>query len=96
MQATAGLLSRPTLLLMVTEHNGRSPESRAAIRALHGCTRREARLAQLLAQGSNLRDAASEMGVTYETARGYLKSVFAKTGVRTQSQLVARLLSEGV
>jgi DNA-binding CsgD family transcriptional regulator len=32
------------------------------------------------------------MGITYGTARGYLKLIFQKTGVRTQSQLVALLL----
>jgi DNA-binding CsgD family transcriptional regulator len=39
-----------------------------------------------------LRDAAREMGVTYGTARGYLKGVFGKTGVHAQAQLVAWML----
>lgn len=86
------LLSQPTLLLMATEEAHSRSISRTAIGQLYGCTPAEARLAQLLAQGLGLRPAAQRMGVTYGTARGYLKAVFGKTGARTQSQLVARLL----
>ena len=32
------------------------------------------------------------MGITYETARAYLKRVFAKTGMHAQAQLVGLLL----
>jgi DNA-binding CsgD family transcriptional regulator len=35
------------------------------------------------------------MGISYGTARGYLKIVFQKSGARTQSQLVALLLGDG-
>ncbi len=87
-----GLLPNSTLLLMTTEHAPREAMSRAAIGQLFGCTPTEARLAELLAQGSSLRQAAQQMGVTYGTARVYLKIVFDKTGARTQAQLVARLL----
>ena len=34
------------------------------------------------------------LGVTYGTARVYLKTVFEKTDVHTQAQLVARLLGD--
>lgn len=86
------LLPKPTLLLMATEHSGRETMSRSAIGQLFGCTPSEARLAELLAQGFGLRQAAQQMNITYGTARVYLKIVFDKTGARTQAQLVARLL----
>nr|WP_259372751.1 LuxR C-terminal-related transcriptional regulator [Schlegelella koreensis] len=62
------------------------------MRSAFGCTRTEARLAQLLAEGCEVRGAAREMGITYETLRAYLKGVFGKTGVRAQAQLVDLVL----
>ena len=52
----------------------------------YGYTRTEARLAALLAEGHALRDAAETIGVTYGTARVYLKTVFEKTDVHTQAR----------
>ena len=54
----------------------------------------EARLAQLVAEGHKLRQSAQSMGVTYGTARAYLKIVFQKVGVHTQAQLVAKLIGD--
>jgi len=67
--------------------------SAAELHSTFGCTSTEARLALLLAQGFELRAAAREMGITYETSRAYLKGVFGKTGVHSQAQLVALILS---
>jgi DNA-binding CsgD family transcriptional regulator len=85
-------MSMSACLLTVTEAAQARPISAAELRAAFGCTRTEARLAELLAAGRDLRDAAREMGVTYGTARGYLKGVFGKTGVHAQAQLVAWML----
>lgn len=60
-----------------------------SFRGLHGCTRSQARLAALVVDGTTLRDAAQRMGITYGSARVYLKTVFHKVGVRSQAQLVA-------
>lgn len=57
-----------------------------------GLTRREAELALALGQGLSLSAAAQRLGVTEGTARQYLKSVFAKTGVHRQAELVRLLL----
>ena len=79
-------------LLTVGDAAPKRPMSAADLRSAFGCTRTEARLAQLLAEGRDLRRAAREMGITYETARAYLKGVFGKTGVHAQAQLVALML----
>jgi DNA-binding CsgD family transcriptional regulator len=50
-------------------------------------TAAEARLAQRIGAGEPLRDAADAEGVTYETARTRLKSIFEKTGTTRQAQL---------
>jgi DNA-binding CsgD family transcriptional regulator len=56
----------------------------------------EARLACALVNGDELRVAAERVGITYETARAYLKSIFAKADVTRQSELVAVLSAERV
>lgn len=56
-----------------------------------GLTPREAQLALALRDGAALSHAAWRLGITEGTARQYLKCVFAKTGVRRQSELVALL-----
>lgn len=56
-----------------------------------GLTAAEARLTAKLAQGLALNDAAGELGISAHTARTQLKSIFAKTGARRQSELVGML-----
>jgi DNA-binding CsgD family transcriptional regulator len=70
----------------------RLPWSRLA--AMHGLTRAEARLASLLADGRSLEEAAETLTVSIQTVRSQLKSVFAKTGVKRQAELVALLLAD--
>lgn len=59
-----------------------------ALMALHGLTQSEANLAVELASGLTLRGAAEKRGVTYETARSQIKSIYSKTDTHTQAQLV--------
>jgi DNA-binding CsgD family transcriptional regulator len=60
---------------------------------LFGLTRVEARLAARLANGQSVEEIANEFSVSLNTARTHLKSIFNKTGVRRQSELVALLLT---
>jgi DNA-binding CsgD family transcriptional regulator len=90
------LASMPTYLLTVTEAGSAWAPADAELRSTFGCTRAESRLAQLLVEGHDLRSAATAMGVTYGTVRGYLKRVFAKTAVHTQAQLVALMVRGGL
>ena len=52
----------------------------------------EAALALLLANGLTLDEAAEELGVTRNTAKSHLSSVFSKTGVTRQPKLVQLIL----
>jgi len=88
------LIARPTLLILVTEHVRMASASHATICQLYHCTPSEARLAQLLAEGHTLQESATRMGITYGSARAYMKIVFDKVGVHTQAQLVARVLGD--
>jgi DNA-binding CsgD family transcriptional regulator len=56
-----------------------------------GFTRKEAAAARLLVCGAGIEDVARSMGLTREGARHYLKTLFAKTGVHTQRELVHTL-----
>jgi DNA-binding CsgD family transcriptional regulator len=57
-----------------------------------GLTLAERRLASLLVGGRSLEEAARQARVTVSTARSYLKNIFAKIGVRRQSELVAYVM----
>lgn len=59
----------------------------------YGLTRAEARLVGRLVETCDLGQAAEVAGVTRETARTYLKSVFCKTGCRSQVELIATILT---
>jgi DNA-binding CsgD family transcriptional regulator len=62
-----------------------------ALRDLFGLTPAESRLADLLHQELNLKQAAEKMHISLGTARFMLKNIFAKTQTRRQSQLVQML-----
>ena len=53
-----------------------------------GLTQAERRLASFMATGMSLQKAASASGITFSTARSYLKRIFGKLGVARQSDLV--------
>jgi DNA-binding CsgD family transcriptional regulator len=53
-----------------------------------GLTRRELRLVDLLLDGLPLKRAASEMGVSYNTARLHLARAMQKSGTHRQVDLV--------
>ncbi|MGQ3214852.1 MAG: helix-turn-helix transcriptional regulator [Shinella sp.] len=56
--------------------------------AQFGLSEREAQLAALICGGATLKDASAILGISVGTARQYLKSVFLKTGVARQSDLI--------
>lgn len=66
-----------------------SPVPAAIIRQLLGVTPAEAELAARLARGDTIDAAACELGVTRATARTQLYSIFRKTGLHRQSELVS-------
>jgi DNA-binding CsgD family transcriptional regulator len=88
------LPSAPQALLMVTRSVGTRCPSRESLSASYGFTRSESRLAQMLVQGSDLRQAGRAMGIAYGTARAYLKAIFDKADVHSQGQLVAKVMRE--
>lgn len=54
-------------------------------------TKRECEVVRLLAGGSTTREIAKETGLTVSTINTYMKRIFAKLGVHSRVELVARL-----
>lgn len=79
--------------IMFTVPGRSAPPSAESLVEMFGLTRVEAVLAQTIASGGTVEDAASNCKVTVETARTYLKRIFQKLGVRRQVDLVQLILS---
>jgi len=60
-----------------------------------GVSDREAEIAALLSMGLEISEVSSRLGISVHTARTHLKSIYGKTGVRSQAQLVRRVLLGG-
>jgi DNA-binding CsgD family transcriptional regulator len=63
----------------------------ALLGLIFGLTAAEARLASALGKGQDLDSAAAEFGVSPQTVRSQLRTIFVKTGWRRQAELVARV-----
>ena len=75
------------MILIDPDKRWRPPE--VALQVAFGLTPAEARLAARVSSGMKLETVADEAGITKETGRTQLKSVFAKTGVHSQAELTA-------
>jgi DNA-binding CsgD family transcriptional regulator len=84
------------LALFLARPGPERPADPQGLRDLFGLTGAEARLAAALARGSTLVAAARALNIAHNTAKVQLRSVFAKTGVHRQAQLVALIASLGV
>ncbi len=85
--------ARPAAVVFVSDPEQRQETPAALLQQLYGLTPAEARLAEAMAGGGPLKAAAERFGVTLGTVRIQLKAVFAKTGTRSQADLVRLLLS---
>ena len=82
----------PAALVMIANPDQRAVPSDATLRAL-GLSVAEARIAQQIVAGLALPEVAARLGITHNTARAHLRSIFAKTQARSQVDLV-RILGE--
>jgi DNA-binding CsgD family transcriptional regulator len=79
--------------MFIGDPRRRSGDPAGILNELFGLTPSEARLALLLVADCSVEEAAGLLGITVATARGVLKTVFAKTGTNRQASLVRLLLS---
>lgn len=80
-----------TALCLLDPDRDRGPVVSALCRA-YGLTATESMLVVLLMGGATIENAASRMHIQTQTARAYLKQVFAKTGTHRQADLVRAIL----
>jgi DNA-binding CsgD family transcriptional regulator len=86
------LTARSGTIVTITDP-AMAPGSRARLlAALFGLTPAEIRVAMMLVGGLDAREIADRSGVSYDTVRFQLKSVYTKLGVSRQAQLV-RMIS---
>ena len=60
----------------------------------HGLSERESQLTRLCMQGLSTRQMAHALALSPHTVQDHLESIFAKTGVRSRSELVGQILLE--
>jgi DNA-binding CsgD family transcriptional regulator len=75
--------------LLIFGEKSRCTELADVLLNAFGLTSAERRLARQLLVGRTLEEAAEAARIRISTARSYLKAIFAKTGVRRQSEFVA-------
>jgi DNA-binding CsgD family transcriptional regulator len=80
--------------LVFVDDPAKKPLSRAAaLRTLFRLSPTETRVADLLLQGIEVREAAERLGTTVQTTRFHLKQIFVKSGVGRQTELIRLMLS---
>ncbi|MCE7798429.1 hypothetical protein LWE61_17970 [Sphingobium sufflavum] len=90
-----GTLPAAHCLILMRRMTVNRPADGRFLPQLFRLTRSEAALAERIAGGESLTEAAEALGLTIETARNYSKRIFVKTGARGQVDLV-RIVLEGV
>lgn len=83
----------PAGCVVITDPDRAFTVSLEHLRTLYDLTPSEARLAQALGNGAELKSAATQLGISYATARAQLSSVFRKTQTRRQGELVKLLMT---
>ncbi|WP_373079706.1 hypothetical protein [Zhongshania sp.] len=82
----------PTVAIFISDPEYGAEAPVAVIIQLFGFTPTEAQLSLLLADGLSLDEASAALGMSRNTARTHLRSIFSKTGVSRQTLLVRLIL----
>ena len=86
------LWSKPTTALYLLDPDRDTGAMVTALCRAYGLTATESTLAVHLVGGATIKKAAAQMRIQIQTARAYLKQVFAKTGTHRQAELVRAIL----
>ena len=83
------------IAVFLSHDSGQAPERDLpanVIQELFGLTPKEASFALRLAAGESLQEASEHLGISPNTARAHLRSIFSKTGIDRQARLVRVIL----
>ncbi len=84
----------PTATVFANDPDAQASLDPIEMRQLFGLTQTECRVAERIVNARAPRDAAEDEGMSWHTARQHLKSIFGKTQVTSQLELMRRLLGE--
>lgn len=79
-------------ICLITDTRQKQEPNVQHLRALFGLTPAEEAVTVMIAQGMPLREIAERKGISYQTVRTHLRSIFSKTDTRRQAEL-AKLLA---
>lgn len=85
--------NRRTAILVLRDPSVQGAWPAETLARLFGLSAAEALLASKLAKGASLEEAAAELGISRNTVRSQLQSIFLKTGINRQSDLIRALLN---
>jgi DNA-binding CsgD family transcriptional regulator/PAS domain-containing protein len=86
------LFERATAIVMIDDLDAPLTPTARVLRQAFGLTSAEAAIATAVSSGRELGEIAHSRGVSLGTLRNQLNTIFAKTGARRQTELVALLL----
>lgn len=84
--------SGPCAAVFISDPDQRDSASQQTLGELFGLSPAEANVAILLARGLSLAEVSQAQNISPHTARAQLKSIFAKTGVSRQAELVRMII----
>lgn len=85
----ADLFSHSCALALIEDPDDEMRQNPETLMALFDLTPAETRISMLVASGMSAVDIASQHGISYETVRSHIRSIFQKTGTGRQSELSA-------
>lgn len=83
----------PLLMILVTRAGERRTVPSDLIAQVFALTRAEAAVVSQLADGSTVEEVAALLGTSVHTVRAHLRSIYEKTGVSRQTELIRRVLT---
>lgn len=92
-QLVRQLFTGTALFVAIAQASEQNSASIDIIESLFDLTAAEARIAQALARGNDVRDIAVSFGISTETVRRHLKNIYSKTGMSRQAELSAAIAS---
>lgn len=92
-QAQDGFASSAVVAVYIRDPEATTEVENDLVRQLFDLTPAEASLARRLAAGLSLEDAASSLAISRNTARAHLRSIFSKSGITRQTELVRLMLN---
>lgn len=93
-EETLSFFARPFAIVCVSDPELLPQDLEALARQRYALTAAEARVAALIAQGKPVAEVAERLGVTRNTVKTQLQSVFRKTNTQRQAELTRLLLGD--